>query len=76
MAFGGKLWPINPVDMNLGTLPTGQCLGGIFDLTQGSDVGTGGGNPNWVVGDTFLVSNFLTCCLLRWQRLLKHKLTN
>ena len=76
MAFGGKLWPINPVDMNLGTLPTGQCLGGIFDLTQGSDVGTGGGNPNWVVGDTFLVSNFLTCCPLRWQRLLKHKLSN
>ena len=76
MAFGGKLWPINPVDMNLGTLPTGQCLGGIFDLTQGSDVGTGGGNPNWVVGDTFLVSNFLTCCPLRSQRLLKHKLTN
>lgn len=55
IAFGGKLWPINPTDMNLGTIPSGQCLGGVFDLTQGSDVGSGGGNPSWVVGDTFLV---------------------
>ncbi|KAK7692175.1 hypothetical protein QCA50_003796 [Cerrena zonata] len=54
IAFGGKLWPINPTDMNLGTIPSGQCLGGVFDLTQGSDVGSGGGNPSWVVGDTFL----------------------
>lgn len=42
--------------MNLGTVGQGLCLGGIFDLTQGSDVGEGGGNPSWVVGDTFLVS--------------------
>ena len=58
ISFGGTLWPISPVDMNLGRLDGDLCLGGIFDLTQGSDVGTGGGNPNWVVGDTFLVSNF------------------
>ncbi|KAI0081991.1 acid protease [Panus rudis PR-1116 ss-1] len=54
MSFGGKLWPIDPADMNLGRIPSGQCLGGIFDLTQGSDVGSGGGNPSWVVGGTFL----------------------
>ncbi|TCD66301.1 hypothetical protein EIP91_001547 [Steccherinum ochraceum] len=53
-AFGGTSWPINPEDMNLGTIGQGLCLGGIFDLTQGSDVGQGGGNPSWVVGDTFL----------------------
>ncbi|CAL1706108.1 unnamed protein product [Somion occarium] len=50
MSFGGKSWPIDPVDMNLGTIPSGQCLGGIFDLSQGSNVGSGGGNPSWVVG--------------------------
>jgi len=53
-SFGGQSWPINPADMNLGTIGQGLCLGGIFDLTQGSDVGEGGGNPSWVVGDTFL----------------------
>ncbi len=55
MAFGGKLWPISDADMNLGTVSPGLCLGGIFDLSLGSNVGTGGGNPVWVVGDTFLV---------------------
>ncbi|TFK89318.1 acid protease [Polyporus arcularius HHB13444] len=54
MAFGGKLWPISDADMNLGTVSPGLCLGGIFDLSLGSNVGTGGGNPVWVVGDTFL----------------------
>ncbi|RPD78625.1 acid protease [Lentinus tigrinus ALCF2SS1-7] len=54
MAFGGKLWPISEADMNLGTVSPGMCLGGIFDLTLGSSVGSGGGNPTWVVGDTFL----------------------
>ena len=55
-AFGGKSWPVSDDDMNLGTISTGMCLGGIFDLSLGSDVGSGGGNPQWVVGDTFLVS--------------------
>ncbi|KAJ6594562.1 aspartic peptidase domain-containing protein [Mycena capillaripes] len=55
MAFGGKLWPINPADMNLGPGSGGtMCLGGIFDLTQGSDIEASPGNPSWVVGDTFL----------------------
>jgi cathepsin D len=55
--FGGKTWSISPEDMNLGTppdAPQGQCLGGIFDLGQGTSIQGGGGNPSWVVGDTFL----------------------
>ncbi|KII92711.1 hypothetical protein PLICRDRAFT_89263 [Plicaturopsis crispa FD-325 SS-3] len=55
LAFGGQSWPINPADMNLGTVSSGQCLGGIFDLSGGTKVGSSGsGAPNWVVGDTFL----------------------
>jgi len=55
ISFGGQLWPINSADMNLGTAGSGgQCVGGIFDLSAGSNAGGGEGNPNWVVGDTFL----------------------
>ncbi|KAI0645865.1 aspartic peptidase domain-containing protein [Trametes meyenii] len=53
-AFGGKSWPISATDMNLGRISQTMCVGGIFDLTLGSDVSGGGGNPTWVVGDTFL----------------------
>ena len=55
LSFGGKSWPISTDDMNLGTVGDGLCLGGIFDLGLGSNIGSGGGNPSWVVGDTFLV---------------------
>jgi len=57
MSFGGKSWPIDSRDMNLGrySVDSPDCLGGIFDLTQGSSIEAGGGNPSWVVGDTFLV---------------------
>jgi len=56
MAFGGKSWPINSDDMNLGQVSASSniCAGGVFDLTAGSSIGAGGGNPNWVVGATFL----------------------
>lgn len=55
IAFGGKTWPINSDDMNLGRISSlsSQCLGGIFDLSQGSSAG-GGSSPSWVVGDVFL----------------------
>ncbi|KAI0759859.1 acid protease [Trametes elegans] len=53
-AFGGKSWPISTSDMNLGRISASNCVGGIFDLTLGSDVSGGNGNPTWVVGDTFL----------------------
>ena len=56
LAFGGKAWPIKPSDMNLGRVSSGSsyCAGGIFDLTAGSNIPVGSGNPSWVVGDTFL----------------------
>ncbi|KAI0663368.1 acid protease [Cubamyces menziesii] len=54
LAFGGKSWPISSADMNLGRISASMCVGGIFDLSLGSDVSGGGGNPVWVVGDTFL----------------------
>ncbi|KAJ7233903.1 aspartic peptidase A1 [Mycena rebaudengoi] len=56
ISFGGKVWPIDPRDMNLGPPQDGgpMCLGGIFDLTQGSSIVASDGNPTWVVGATFL----------------------
>lgn len=55
LSFGGQTWPINNEDMNIGNSNTGQCVGAIFDLSLGSQASGGDGNPNWVVGDTFLV---------------------
>ncbi|KAJ7040974.1 aspartic peptidase domain-containing protein [Mycena alexandri] len=54
LSFGGKAWPINPQDMNLGQLEQGSsmCVGAIFDISLGAD--TDGSTPSWVVGDTFL----------------------
>jgi cathepsin D len=57
MSFGGKSWDIDPTDMNLGSISETNndlCLGAIFDLTAGTDVTEGGGNPRWLVGDTLL----------------------
>ena len=51
--------------MNLGRISASMCVGGIFDLSLGSDVSGGGGNPVWVVGDTFLVSGMLPSTVLR-----------
>ncbi|TEB37333.1 acid protease [Coprinellus micaceus] len=47
---------ICPDDMNLGPVTsTGQqCAGAIFDLTMGSNIPVGSGNPGWIVGATFL----------------------
>jgi cathepsin D len=54
-SFGGKAWPINDLDMNFETSDVeGQCVGSVFDLTLGSAVVAGAGNPGWVVGDSFL----------------------
>lgn len=56
MSFGGKFWSINAGDMNLGRVSAGSsiCAGGIFDLVIGSNIGTGQGIPEWIVGATFL----------------------
>lgn len=55
-AFGGKSWPISTSDMNFGPAGRGSslCTGAIFDLSLGSNLPSGSGNPSWVVGDTFL----------------------
>lgn len=58
LSFGGQLWPINALDMNIGTEPNDPtaCIAAIFDLDLGTNIeGGNSGNPNWVVGDTFLV---------------------
>ncbi|KAE9403076.1 acid protease [Gymnopus androsaceus JB14] len=56
ISFGGTAWPISAADMNLGPVSQGSsdCLGGIFDLSLGSNIPEGSGNPTWVVGDVFL----------------------
>jgi len=56
LSFGGKSWAINPQDMNIGQESRGStmCLGAIFDLSMGTNIESGSGNPNWVIGDTFL----------------------
>ncbi|KAG7098251.1 hypothetical protein E1B28_000213 [Marasmius oreades] len=57
MSYGGKSWSINPKDMNIGRLSVGSssCVGGIFDLSRGTNIASGGeGTPGWVVGATFL----------------------
>lgn len=60
-SFGGQSWSINPDDMNLGTVSKSQCLGGIFDISQGTNIGSDSSVPSWIVGDTFLVR---TVCLV------------
>ena len=56
LAFGGKPWSINPVDMNLGPVNSGSsyCVGAIYGFTPvvGEMVLTN--VPHWVIGDTFL----------------------
>jgi len=56
ISFGGQTWPIDPKDMNFGPLDQQglQCIGAIFDLSMGTNIVSGGGNPSWVIGDTFL----------------------
>jgi len=56
LSFGGKFWPISSIDMNTGpeTPGSSNCAGAIFDLSLGTNIESGTGNPNWVVGDTFL----------------------
>ncbi|THH14900.1 hypothetical protein EW146_g5492 [Bondarzewia mesenterica] len=55
MSFGGKSWPISINDINLGLVGNGLCAGAIFDVSQGTNIGTSSSTPSWIVGDTFLV---------------------
>jgi len=56
LSFGGKAWPINVTDMNLGQISRGssQCIGAIIDIGLASNTSPGPGDASWVVGDTFL----------------------
>jgi hypothetical protein len=61
MSFGGTTWPISSQDFILSQNNTsGFCLAAVFILTEGTTTGDAGAdnlNPDWVVGDTFLVRN-------------------
>ncbi|KZT71687.1 acid protease, partial [Daedalea quercina L-15889] len=56
IAFGGQAWAISAADMNLGAVDEEgtSCLGGVFVLSEGSDVPSSSNSLTWVVGDTFL----------------------
>jgi len=53
MSFGGKFWPINSKDMNLGQINPSSplCVGGLLEFIPALN-GTSG--PDWIVGGTFL----------------------
>jgi cathepsin D len=55
-SFGGSSWAINPEDFNIGPEDSTDtlCEGAIFDLDAGVKLPPDSGNPNWVIGDTFL----------------------
>ena len=53
VSFGnGSSWSISSADFKLSRLSSSTCLGAIFVLNSS------GSTPNWIFGDTFLVSNF------------------
>jgi hypothetical protein len=59
MSFGGRAWPINPLDFKAGqvnTDPNPLCIGAIFDLSLATNM-SDSSTPAWVIGDTFLVRN-------------------
>ncbi|CCF52338.1 hypothetical protein NDA11_004101 [Ustilago hordei] len=58
LTFGGKSWPMNSQDFNLGSFPytnSQTCLGALFEIDLGS---TQYGVPQWIVGDSFLKNVF------------------
>lgn len=58
LTFGGKSWPMNTQDFNLGSYPytnSQTCLGALFEIDLGS---TEYGVPQWIVGDSFLKNVF------------------
>ncbi|KAJ7469006.1 aspartic peptidase domain-containing protein [Mycena latifolia] len=50
ISFGGKAWPIDPADMNLGRASNDTCNGAIYEA--GDTVNPSG--PNWFIGTAFL----------------------
>jgi cathepsin D len=62
ISFGGRLWLINPADMNTGPVAAdpSQCLGAIYTLNPGSNTINTDGTANWIFGTAFMVSKFHT----------------
>ncbi|KAJ7864663.1 aspartyl protease [Mycena leptocephala] len=56
VSFGGHMWPIDPEDMNIGTVTQGssQCLGAIYELQPGLNIINTDGGANWVFGSAFM----------------------
>ncbi|KAJ6489972.1 aspartyl protease [Mycena sanguinolenta] len=52
VSFGGRLWNINPLDMNIGASELGgtQCLGAIYALNSSSS----SNSTSWVFGTAFM----------------------
>lgn len=53
MSFGGPSWPVSPDDFQLTQIGPNTCVGAFFEINTNVS-----GAPSWVVGDTFLVSDF------------------
>ncbi|KAF8877366.1 aspartic peptidase domain-containing protein [Infundibulicybe gibba] len=59
LSFGGKLWPINPVDINVNPVEPAYspdpskslCYGAILESTK---MGNKPGDPGWIIGVPFL----------------------
>lgn len=54
MSFGGPSWPVSPADFQLTKIGPNTCVGAFFEAS------IGGGAPNWIVGDTFLVGGVVS----------------
>ncbi|KAJ7718301.1 aspartic peptidase domain-containing protein [Mycena olivaceomarginata] len=56
ISFGGRLWLINPADMNTGPVAAdpSQCLGAIYTLNPGSNTINTDGTANWIFGTAFM----------------------
>ncbi|KAJ7023831.1 aspartic peptidase domain-containing protein, partial [Mycena alexandri] len=53
ISFGGRSWPMNPVDMNIGPSEIGgsQCLGAIYSSSNTTNTN---GTANWIFGTAFM----------------------
>jgi len=48
--FGSQSWPVSNADFQLARVTSSLCAGAVFELNTGG----GAGQPQWVIGDTFL----------------------
>ncbi|KAJ7895759.1 aspartic peptidase A1, partial [Mycena leptocephala] len=53
ISFGGRLWPMNPADMNIGPLEldSSHCLGAIYTSSNTTHTN---GTANWIFGTAFM----------------------